>query len=179
MGHTLGTLGLIDDPLTLYRIEYATIALGMPLIALYVIKLIEREESNDKPAHWLAGIGGILLLCCMTLDVYSIMSILTLYQVFIAVTVLYLIQHLWFAIREGNQIAKWFGWAFGALVFTIVHDILYTLEIIANTTFIIPAGFTAFILAQAIIISHISASKNATNTNASYSTLTKSSMRSC
>ena len=55
---------------------------------------------------------------------------------------------------RGNQIAKWFGWAFGALVFTIVHDILYTLEVIANTTFIVPIGFTAFILAQAIIISH-------------------------
>ena len=100
MGHTLGTLRLIDDPLILYRIEYATIALGMPLIALYVIKLIEREQSNDKIAYALTGIGGILLLCCVTLDVYSIMSILNLYQLFIAATVLYLIQHLWFAMKE-------------------------------------------------------------------------------
>ena len=62
MGQTLGTLRLIDDPLILYRIEYATIALGMPLIVLYVIKLIERETSNDKIAYALFGIGSILML---------------------------------------------------------------------------------------------------------------------
>ena len=46
MGHTLGTLRLIDNPLILYRIEYATIALGMPLIVLYVIKLIQEGKEQ-------------------------------------------------------------------------------------------------------------------------------------
>ena len=49
----------------------------MPFIALYVIKLIE-EESNDK-SPMRRPIGSILLRC-VTLDVYSIMSILNLYR---------------------------------------------------------------------------------------------------
>ena len=126
-----GTLRLIDDPLILYTNGiYDNRRLRMPLIVLYVIKLIESHQERDKIAYSLTGIGLHSAPMLRDLDLTHHEYPQPFHLFILGATVLYLIQHLWFAIKEENQIAKWFGWAFGALIFTIVNDILYTLEVI-------------------------------------------------
>lgn len=151
VGESLLYILLPDLWVILNKIEYLTVYAGLPLFANFINSMFPYEfHSGLKRQIDILGLFFSALVVFLPSYWYS--QTLVLFQIFLILSLIYLIFVLARASQRGRTGAKTFlaGWIF--IFAALINDILYT-QLIIMTTSLFPFGFLIFVFSQAFVLS--------------------------
>ncbi|MEM7180376.1 MAG: response regulator, partial [Spirochaetota bacterium] len=134
------------------KTEYLSFYASAPLFLMYFYHLYPQIVYR-KFLYFVHGVAAVFISLVVSNGSYFYTNTVVWYQLFVLVCSLYLLLMLGWGLYKKIQGVKLFTASLLVFITTVVHDILFSHQIIMNTIHLAPFGFIAFIFLQSYLLS--------------------------